>query len=103
MFLLKKCLEKFHNESFLSEITEAKILDLLEYLEENWSIKVKGDFLNKLISKINQVSTLPQSCVQSKEFKGLYKCVVSKQTSFYYRINFEKEEIEIITLFDNRG
>jgi hypothetical protein len=32
--------------------------------------------------------------------KGLYKCVVTKQSSFYYRIR--NNEIEIITLFDNR-
>ncbi len=32
--------------------------------------------------------------------KGLYQCVVTKQSSFYYRIR--NSEIEIITLFDNR-
>ncbi len=36
------------------------------------------------------------------EFGGIYKCVVTKQTTFFYRINFIKEEIEIITLFDTR-
>ncbi|NLP59458.1 type II toxin-antitoxin system RelE/ParE family toxin, partial [Lutibacter sp. B1] len=34
--------------------------------------------------------------------KGLFKCVVTKQTTFYYRIKFEREEIEIITVFDTR-
>jgi len=28
--------------------------------------------------------------------------VVTKQTTFFYRVNFAKEEIEIITLFDTR-
>ena len=34
------------------------------------------------------------------EMKGIFKCVVNKQSSFLYRI--KNNEIEIITLFDNR-
>lgn len=32
----------------------------------------------------------------------IYKCVVTKQTTFYYRILNQSEEIEIITIFDTR-
>ncbi|MCP9754224.1 type II toxin-antitoxin system RelE/ParE family toxin [Lacihabitans sp. CCS-44] len=87
---------------FLSILAEAKIEDLLIFLETNWNTKVKNDFLEKLNLKMTQVSQLPQSCQQSKQFPGLYKCVVTKQTSFYYRININKEEIEVVTFFDNR-
>lgn len=87
---------------FLSTLAEAKIEDLLIFLENNWSTKIKNDFLKKLTSKINQVSQLPQSCQESKQFPDLYKCIVTKQTSFYYRINRKKEEIEVVTFFDNR-
>ena len=38
----------------------------------------------------------------STEFKGLFKCIVTKQTTFYYRVLSDKNEIEIITLFDTR-
>ena len=51
-----------------------------------------------LDTKINQVSRYPKSCPESKAVKNLYKCVVTKQTTFYYRINVEV--IEIATLFD---
>ena len=51
---------------------------------------------------MSQVSQLPHSCQQSKHFPGLYKCVVTKQTSFYYRVNMKREEIEVVTFFDNR-
>jgi hypothetical protein len=40
--------------------------------------------------------------VQSYGFKWLFKCVVTKQTTFYYRIEFDKKEIEIITVFAAR-
>ncbi len=87
---------------FLSELAENKLLKLTEFLLENWSLKVRNDFVKKLTSKIGQISDQPESCSQSSEFKGLYKCVLTKQTTFYYRIDFDKEEIEIITIFDTR-
>lgn len=87
---------------FLSELAESKLLKLSDFLLENWNIKVRNDFIKKLTIKINQISEQPESCPQSTEFKGLFKCVVAKQTTFYYRINLEKQEIEIITVFDTR-
>lgn len=87
---------------FLSELAESKLLKLNDFLLENWNIKVRNDFIKKLTIKINQISEQPQSCPQSTEFKGLFKCVVTKQTTFFYRINLEKQEIEIITVFDTR-
>ena len=87
---------------FLSELAEKKLLKLTDFLLENWNLKVRNDFIKKLTSKIKQVSEQPESCPQSTDFKGLFKCVVTKQTTFYYRINYDKKEIEIITVFDTR-
>ncbi len=87
---------------FLSELAEKKLLKLTDFLLENWNLKVRNDFIKKLTAKIKQVSEQPESCPQSTDFKGLFKCVVTKQTTFYYRINFDKKEIEIITVFDTR-
>ena len=87
---------------FLSEFAENKLLKLSNFLLENWSLKVKNDFIKKQTSKIDQISKQPESCPQSSEFKGLFKCVVTKQTTFYYRINFDRKEIEIITVFVTR-
>jgi plasmid stabilization system protein ParE len=87
---------------FLSELAEKKLVNLLEFLTENWSVKVKNDFIKKLSEKIEQISNLPESCIKSSKVKGLYKCVITKQTTFYYRINLNKKEIEIITIFDTR-
>jgi plasmid stabilization system protein ParE len=87
---------------YLSENAEQKLLLLTDYLKVKWNEKVKEDFINKLTKKINLISAYPQSCPESKDFKGLYKCVVSKQTTFYYRVLLDRDEIEIITLFDTR-
>ena len=84
----------------LSPTAKGKLEELLSYLKQEWSEKVKQEFIEKLDTKISQVSQYPRSCPESKSLKNLYKCVVTKQTTFYYRIS--KEEIEIITLFDTR-
>ncbi len=85
---------------FLSPIAERKLELLLDYLESNWSRKTRDDFLSKLIKSFNQVSNHPKSCPESQEFANLFKCIVTKQTSFYYRI--KSKEIEVITITDNR-
>lgn len=87
---------------FLSDLAASKLLKLSEYLLENWNLKTRDKFIDKLSEKIKQISTHPQSCPESSEIKGLYKCVVTKQTTFYDRISFELKEIEIITIFDTR-
>jgi plasmid stabilization system protein ParE len=87
---------------FLSESAESKLLKLNEHLLLKWNLKVRNDFIKKLTSKIEQISNQPESCPESYLFKGLFKCVVTKQTTFYYRVNFDKKEIEIITFFDTR-
>lgn len=87
---------------YLSELAENKLLKLNKYLLENCNLKVRNNFIKSLTSKIVQISKQPESCIQSSEFKNLFKCVVTKQTYFYYRVNFDKEEIEIITVFDTR-
>ena len=82
-------------EVFLSIQAEIKLLQLNNYLLHKWNVKVRDEFIEKLTQKINQISAQSESCSQSKDFDGLYKCVVTKQTTFYYRILFDKNEIEV--------
>ncbi|WP_245577771.1 type II toxin-antitoxin system RelE/ParE family toxin [Gelidibacter mesophilus] len=69
---------------------------------EEWGDEVKETFLNKFKQKIDQISTQPENCPKSEEFGGIYKCVVTKQTTFFDQVNPTLDEIEIITLFDTR-
>jgi plasmid stabilization system protein ParE len=86
---------------FLSPQALSKLEKLNAYLLENWNSKVRNEFIEKLTTKFKQISRFPESCVQSEKHKGLFKCVLTKQTTFFYRIT-EKNEIEIITFFDTR-
>ena len=87
---------------FLSATAERKLLTLTEYLLENWGLKAKNDFVEKLTQKIRQLALYPESCPKSTQFQNLYKCVVTKQTTLYYRITTEQNAVEIITVFDTR-
>ncbi|MFN3997988.1 type II toxin-antitoxin system RelE/ParE family toxin [Algoriphagus sp.] len=69
---------------FISELAEKRLENLVVYLEEEWGIKVKSEFLVKLDRKISQISLYPESCPKSAELGGIYRCMVSKQTIFYY-------------------
>lgn len=83
-----------------SKRARSKLEKHLVYLESEWSLKVKNEFIEKLDRCVFQISRHPESCPVSGEFPGLYKCVVTKQTTFYYRI--KEKEIQVITFFDNR-
>ncbi len=85
---------------FLSPLAERKVLMLLNYIEQEWSMGSKEEFLAKLKGKFDQISKHPHSCIKSHVFPKLFKCTVTKQTSFYYRI--VTDGIEIITVIDNR-
>lgn len=84
----------------LSKRTKNKLEKLLEYLEINWSEKVKKEFVKKLDHSLSLIQQNPDSFQKSNIIRGLYKCVITKQTTIYYRYN--NKNIYIVTLFDNR-
>ena len=84
----------------LSKKASNKFNRLLEYLETEWTLKVKKDFVQKLDKSLIQIQKFPNSCPQTDFVKGLHMLVVTKQTSIFYR--FDSKTITIITIFDNR-
>jgi len=85
---------------YLSSQASAKLEKISNFILQKWDKKTRDKFIERLISKFNQISNYPNSCPKSTKKSGIYKCVLSKQTTFYYRIN--NNEIEIITFFDSR-
>ena len=85
---------------FLSPLAEFKIQMILDYLESEWTARVKESFFRQLIQSLNHISSHPYGFSQIEEFPGVYKCVVNRHNSLFYRIN--ANEIEVITVIDNR-
>jgi len=84
----------------LSKRASKKLTKLLEYLEAEWSIKTRNDFIRKFQKSIIQIQQYPKSCPETNSVKGLRMLIITKQTSLFYK--FDKKSIKIITIFDNR-
>jgi len=78
----------------LSKRASKKLDKLLEYLESEWSLKVKTDFIKKLDKSLNQIQRYPESCQKTDFVKGLHRLVVTKQTTVFYR--FDSKIITIV-------
>lgn len=84
----------------ISKTAEKKLDHLFDYLIRNWSITVKNEFVEKLDSAIEIIKNQPEIFPESKKGKGLRKCVITKQTTLYYRYN--SEQINVVSIFDTR-
>lgn len=85
---------------FLSKRAESSLLELDKYLLDNWSEKVRDKFFKTLDLRIKQIASFPQSCPESAIMPGVYKSVVTKQISLYYRVNID--QVEVIAIIDSR-
>lgn len=85
---------------YLSIEAAEQLQQLLDYLEANWSIKVRDNFIAKLDRSMKIIENRPFAFPSSEKFPGLRKCVLTRQTLIFYRI-FENE-VEIISLVDAR-
>ena len=77
-----------------------KLYLLFDYLETEWTIKVRNEFEEKLYSSINTIVQMPEIFPKSDLRKSNYKCVVTKQTTIFY--SFNSKEIKIADILDTR-
>jgi plasmid stabilization system protein ParE len=84
----------------LSKRATQKLEQLLQYLEFEWSLKVKNEFIVKLDKSLERISQFPESCPETDYIHGLRMLVLTKQTSLFYKFN--PRVISIVTLFDTR-
>jgi plasmid stabilization system protein ParE len=84
----------------LSRRASIRLEKLLDYLETEWSVTVKNEFIEKLDKSLSQIQKFPDSSPYSNVIKGLHKYVITRQTSMYYK--YDDKAITIIAFFDNR-
>ena len=72
---------------------------MIEYLEENWTVKEINSFVDRTEEVIGFIGQRPNQYHYSKR-KEVYRAVVTRQVSLYYRIN--RGEIELLMFWDNR-
>ncbi len=74
--------------------------NILEFLEAKWSLKVKNNFILKIDRSLSKIQMHPDCFPESEKFRGLRKCVVTKQTTLFYK--YTDSSIDIVAIFDNR-
>ncbi len=70
-----------------SKNAEKSLFELFEYLEIKWSKKVKDKFISNLDKVIYLIQIEPQIFPKSELNKNYRKCVLSKQTTIYYKFD----------------
>jgi len=70
------------------------------YLRSNWSEKELANFISKLNKAVNLISFRPKLFTLTNHRKNLRRCVLTKQTTIYYKEVDLK--IYIVSLHDNR-
>ncbi len=85
---------------YLSQEAEGQLQSLLEYLDNEWGERVCDNFIEKLERAIQTIASAPLAFPMSEKITGLRKCVVTRQSSIYYRIS--STDIEIVSILDNR-
>jgi plasmid stabilization system protein ParE len=78
----------------------ADVSRINQYLLENWSERVRDNFIKKLRKSVALIQVMPLSYPVSSTKATLRKCVITPQTSLYYTI--KDETIVIVSVLDNR-
>ena len=81
---------------------EQNLNAIFDYLEAVWTEREISDFAKKLDDNLQHISRFPTMFPLYNREKAVRRCVVSPQTTIYYRDMPAENRIVIITLFDNR-
>ena len=83
-----------------SSRSKKQLDSLLDYLEIRFSVSTKKKFIKKLDNTIDIILNNPDTFPKSDINNTIRKCVISKQTTLYYKYN--NKEIRLLSLFDTR-
>lgn len=78
-----------------------RLIDLNNYLENNWGLPVAKDFNDSLHRLITVIQQQPYIGSPSKKGKNIRRILVTKHNRLYYRVN-ENNTITLLALFDTR-
>lgn len=86
----------------LSKEAENDLENIWLYTFENWSAEQADRYLNLIIDEIEYLSQKPESGINFENFrKGYFRSKV-KSHFIFYRINAQKEALEIIRILHER-
>jgi len=81
---------------------ERNLNAIFDYLESTWTEREIAAFAKLLETNLQNISQYPTMFPFYNKEKKVRRCVLSSQTTIYYRDILAENKIIIITLFDNR-
>lgn len=83
-----------------SELAESDLIELSNYLKENWSERVLSKFYFKLESTLARIQNNPRQFPFLNKSLRYRKCVLTRQNTIYYKEY--KKHVLILRVFDTR-
>jgi len=83
-----------------SPLAESDFENILDYLCENWDIKVARQFMDLTEEIIGQISFNPRQFPVIFKKEKIRKCVLTKHNTLFYRYN--NSQVEILRIYDTR-
>ena len=85
-----------------SEKSKNDIIEIIDYLIDNWGKNSAKKFKNSVLTSIDLISKMPAIYPVTEYRENVRRCIVVKQVSMYYQINETENKINIVRFFDNR-
>jgi len=73
---------------------------IVDYLEKFWTSREIIKFARLLEKQLILIKRNPALYPYSNKSRNIHKCVLTKQTTIYYKI--KDAEVHLVTLFDSR-
>ena len=77
-------------------------LNVLDYLHANWTKKEIIQFNQRIQITLTTIQKNPGIFPASIKNQKIRKAIVDKNNSFYYKIDYYRQEIHLLTFFDCR-
>jgi plasmid stabilization system protein ParE len=85
-----------------SEKSKDDIIEIIDYLIDNWGKNSAKKFKNTVLNSIDLISKMPTLYPLTEYRDNVRRCIVVKQVSMYYQVNEAENEIYIVRFYDNR-
>jgi plasmid stabilization system protein ParE len=79
-----------------------EFLEILSYLEEEWSIGISENFIIEVYSKIDLIAKMPLIGIKSVTYLNTRRILVTKNIALYYKIKVDTNTIDLLNFFDLR-
>jgi plasmid stabilization system protein ParE len=84
----------------LAQKAEKQLQAIFQYLEAEWSERIRKEVAGKIYKNFELIESNNELFPNSFYNNELRKCVVSKQTTIFYKIR--KKDIVVVSVFDTR-